>query len=81
MAARAQGRAPPAEGTSFLGYPVSGEALYLARRYEEAVAAFAEVISLKPDYKGTCGFRGFAYYGLGDLQSARSSCETTPDYY
>ena len=49
-----------------------GRALYAARRYEEAVAAFAEVISLDPDYKATYGLRGLAYYGLGDLQSARA---------
>jgi len=58
-----------------------GRALYAARRYEEAVAAFAEVISLDPDFKSTYGERGFAYYGLGDLQSARTSCETKPDYW
>jgi TolB-like protein len=58
-----------------------GEALYAARRYEEAVAAFAEVISLDPDYKAAYGFRGLAYYGLGDLKSARASCETKPDYW
>ena len=58
-----------------------GRALYAARRYEEAVAAFAEVISLDPDFKGTYGQRGFAYYGLGDLKSARTSCETKPDYW
>jgi len=55
------------------------QALYAARRYEEAVAAFAEVISLTPDLKGTYGDRGFAYYGLGDLERARASCETKPD--
>jgi tetratricopeptide (TPR) repeat protein len=37
------------------------QALYVARRYEEAVAAFAEVISLDPDVKGTYGQRGLAY--------------------
>jgi TolB-like protein/tetratricopeptide (TPR) repeat protein len=57
------------------------QALYAARRYEEAVAAFAEVISLDPDYKASYGQRGLAYYGLGDLQSARASCETKPDYW
>jgi tetratricopeptide (TPR) repeat protein len=56
-------------------------ALYTARRYEEAVAAFAEVISLQPDFKDTYGDRGLAYYGLGNLQSARASCETKPDYW
>jgi serine/threonine-protein kinase len=58
-----------------------GEALHLARRDQEAVAAFGEVISLEPDYKGAYGLRGLAYYGLGDFQSARSSCETKPDYW
>jgi tetratricopeptide (TPR) repeat protein len=51
------------------------------RRYEEAVAAFAEIISLDPDFKATYGQRGLAYYGLGDLKSARASCETKPDYW
>jgi tetratricopeptide (TPR) repeat protein len=56
-----------------------GQSLYFARRYDVAVAVFAEVISLEPEYKTTYGRRGFAYYGLGDLQGARASCETTPD--
>jgi TolB-like protein/Tfp pilus assembly protein PilF len=56
-------------------------ALYLASRYEEAVAAFAEVIRLAPDFKSTYGQRGLAYYGLGDLERARASCETKPDYW
>jgi tetratricopeptide (TPR) repeat protein len=58
-----------------------GRALYAARRYEEAIAAYAEVISLEPDFTGTYAERGLAYYGLGDLQSARASCETRPDYW
>jgi TolB-like protein len=57
------------------------ETLYAARRYKEAVAAYAEVISLDPDFKATYGERGLAYYGLGDLESARASCETKPDYW
>ncbi|MHB8478182.1 MAG: TIR domain-containing protein [Steroidobacteraceae bacterium] len=56
-------------------------ALYAARSYQEAVAASAEVISLEPDYKTTYGERGLAYYGLGDLESARASCQTKPDYW
>ena len=35
-----------------------GRALDAARRYEEAVAAFAEVISLEPDHKDTYAERG-----------------------
>ena len=56
-----------------------GRALFAARRYEEAVAAWAEVISLDPDFTETYGHRGLAYYWLGDLQSARASCEMKPD--
>jgi tetratricopeptide (TPR) repeat protein len=58
-----------------------GEALYFGRQYEEAIAADAEVISLEPDYEPAYGYRGLAYYVLGDLQSARASCETKPDYW
>jgi len=58
-----------------------GEALYWARRYEDAVAALGEVISLESDFQRAYGYRGLAYYGLGDLQSARSSCEAQADYW
>jgi hypothetical protein len=33
--------------------------------------------TIDPD-KDTYAHRGFAYYGLGDPQSARASCETQP---
>jgi TolB-like protein/Flp pilus assembly protein TadD len=56
-----------------------GAVLYGARRYQEAVAAYAEVMSLDPDFKRPYAERGLAYYGLGDLQSARLSCEVQPD--
>ncbi len=58
-----------------------GRALYAAHRYVEAVAAFGDIISLDPGYKSTYGFRGLAYYALGDPESARASCETEPDYW
>ena len=58
-----------------------GEGLRLARRFEEAVVAEGEAISLDPDYKTAYGFRGLAYYGLGDFQGARTSCEIKPDQW
>ncbi len=64
-----------------VSHSVLGRALYDARRYEEAVAAFAEVISLDPDFKVTYGERGLSFYALGDLQSARAACESKPDYW
>jgi TolB-like protein/tetratricopeptide (TPR) repeat protein len=58
-----------------------GRTLYAARRYEEAVAAFAQVISLDAGSKTSYANRGLAYYGLGNLGSARTSCETKPDQW
>jgi TolB-like protein len=58
-----------------------GAALHVARRYQEAVAGYTRVISLSPDFNETYAERGFAYYALGDLDSARASCETKPDFW
>jgi tetratricopeptide (TPR) repeat protein len=58
-----------------------GEALFWTRRYQEAIAAFGQVVSLEPDFKRAYGFRGVAYYLLGDLQSASSSCAAKPDHW
>jgi TolB-like protein/Tfp pilus assembly protein PilF len=57
------------------------QALYFARRYQEAVAAFTDVISFDADDRFAFGHRGLAYYGAGDLQSARYSCERKPDHW
>jgi len=56
-------------------------ALYLVRRYNEAVAAFTETIRLAPAYTYAYAGRGLALYALGDLQSARASCEVYPDIW
>jgi TolB-like protein len=58
-----------------------GQALYMARRYEAAVATYGEGISLEPGFRGTYPARGLAYYGLGDLERARASCEMKPDFW
>lgn len=49
--------------------------LYLARRYEEAVAVLAEAISLAPDFKATYGRAESPFMGSAIL-SARA---TKPD--
>ena len=61
-------------------HSVLGRALYAARRYEEAVVALSEGISLDPGAKAFYTYRGFAYYGLQDLDSARTSCENERDF-
>ena len=38
-------------------------------------------MALEPDNGRTLGGRGLAYYALGNLQSARASCEAKPDYW
>jgi TolB-like protein len=58
-----------------------GQALYMSRRYEAAVATYGEGISLEPGFRGTYPARGLAYYGLGDLERARASCEMKPDFW
>ena len=58
-----------------------GAALRSARRYAEAVAAFDGALALEPDNGRILGYRGLAYYGLGNLQAARSPCETKPGYW
>jgi TolB-like protein/Tfp pilus assembly protein PilF len=57
-----------------------GRALYAARRYQEAVGVLSEGISLNPSAKAFYTYRGFAYFVLGDLESARASCENDRDY-
>jgi TolB-like protein/Tfp pilus assembly protein PilF len=60
---------------------VLGQALRFARRDQEAAAAFEDVISLEPNYQEAYGLRGLSHYLLGDFNSARLSCQATPDYW
>ena len=56
-----------------------GEAYWAARRYDQAVVAFNDVVALDPQWSRARAWRGFAYYALGDFESARSSCEGVED--
>jgi TolB-like protein/DNA-binding winged helix-turn-helix (wHTH) protein/Tfp pilus assembly protein PilF len=58
-----------------------GESLYFARRYRDAIEAFGATIALDPAFQEAYGHRGVAYYGFGDLNSARSSCESKPNVW
>jgi TolB-like protein/Flp pilus assembly protein TadD len=58
-----------------------GYALLAARQYGEAATAFEASISLDPDNKEAYGYRGLAFYGLGDLERARGSCETKREHW
>jgi TolB-like protein/Tfp pilus assembly protein PilF len=57
-----------------------GDALLFARRYDEAIGAFQDTLAL--DAKNSLAYadRGLAYYGRGDLENARKSCEINSSY-
>jgi TolB-like protein/Tfp pilus assembly protein PilF len=50
-------------------------ALYYARRYDEAVSAARDLITLDHDSAQGYALLGYAYYQLGNFAAARSSCE------
>jgi TolB-like protein/Flp pilus assembly protein TadD len=54
-------------------------ALMYARRYDEALKASQEAITLDPASPLAHGLHGWASYALGDLNNARSSCEAEPN--
>ena len=58
-----------------------GQALFGARRYEEAIAAFQDFRTLDPEDPGVNGLPGLAYYALGNLEAAKTACEVKLDYW
>lgn len=52
-----------------------GESLFYARRYKEGVVALQDTLALDRGYAPASGYLGLNYYALGNVQSARSSCE------
>jgi len=52
-----------------------GWALYDARKYTEVIAAFKDAQALRPDNPAIDEGLGWTYYTIGDVQSARASCE------
>ena len=56
-----------------------GFALFPARRYDEALGAFARAINLDPNDSVYHPGRGVAFYADGNLQAASASCENKAD--
>ena len=65
----------------YLAYQGLGNALFGARRYQEAVATFTEGISVGPNYQTGYGSLGLALYATGDPHSALASCEPHRDNF
>jgi TolB-like protein len=53
--------------------------LYAARRYSESIAAAEYVLAFDPDFPGIHHQIGLNYYQLGDIDRARSTCESASD--
>jgi TolB-like protein/Flp pilus assembly protein TadD len=54
---------------------VLAEALYYARRYRESVEAWTHSLELNPEQGLVVGYRGYAYIGLADYDTAIKSCD------
>jgi len=64
-----------------LSHRALGDALWFARRYNEAIAAYQDAIVADPGPPEPYARRGLAYYALGSDQKARSSCEMKSDHW
>jgi TolB-like protein/tetratricopeptide (TPR) repeat protein len=58
-----------------------GDALWIARRYDEALAAYQDAITADRASPEAYARRGLVYYMMGDYQGARSACEVKPDFW
>jgi TolB-like protein len=58
-----------------------GQALYHARRYREAIAAYDNYRRIFPNAASAYSGAGLVYYALGDFEHARPLCESKPDYW
>jgi TolB-like protein/predicted Zn-dependent protease len=64
-----------------LSYRALGEVLRVARRYDEAIAAYQRSIDADPEHaEYVYAARGVSYYLAGKVPEAQASCEVDPDY-
>ena len=62
-------------------YERLGDTLFRARHFKDAIGAYNQALALQPGRAVSIGRTGQAYYALGDLQSARSVCESKIDFH
>ena len=58
-----------------------GQALYFARRHQEATAAAAEALRLDPERMADYALAGLNQYALGNLQAAAAMCARKSDVW
>jgi TolB-like protein/tetratricopeptide (TPR) repeat protein len=68
-------RAAALDPLNFSAHLSLGFSLFMLGSYQEALRALRDAQTLRPDAPRVNGLMGLAYYGLNDLQAARSSCE------
>jgi TolB-like protein len=66
---------------NLLSHRALGDALYYARRYQEAIVAYQDAIAVDPGPPESYAGSGLASYALGNNEMARSSCEMKPDWW
>jgi TolB-like protein len=66
---------------NLLSHRALGDALWFARRYDEAIAAYRDASEVDPGPPEPYARRGLAYYALGSNQMARSTCEMKPEHW
>jgi TolB-like protein len=62
-----------------LSHRTLGDALWFARRYNDAISAYQDAIAVDPTAPEAYGRRGLAYYALGSYQTAKTACEAQAD--
>ena len=62
-------------------YEKLGRTMMIARRFQDALAAFRQGLTFDPHLGWASSGSGLMYYALGDLQSARSICTIRPDFW
>jgi hypothetical protein len=67
-------RAVPLDPLNPRSHEALGAALYYARRYDEAIAAWTRALSLDPKDSLTAGERGYAHIALGQYDAALRTC-------
>jgi serine/threonine-protein kinase len=72
-------RAVAADPLNWATYEKLGQALAHARRYEEALVAYQELMALNHEVTQAYSLPGLAHYLLGQFESARAACEIKPD--
>jgi TolB-like protein/Flp pilus assembly protein TadD len=66
---------------NLLSHRALGDALWFARRYDEANAAYQDASAVNPGPPEPYARRGLAYYALGSNEMARSTCEQKPEHW